>query len=265
MLPPQPRIASPKQAIQKPLLPVIEAEIEILPFTFWQHPFVQDILPFLTSLFLHICLIAVGLLTYKAVMDITNPTKVQAVIPIGDVTDEGVEGGIPHPGLGGDASRDAAQDKYMDVPANSKGIADKPGTALIPDLAGGAGNGEDEAVIGTGGRGIGRGGDENRVGRGTGNDTGILAPFGIPGGGGGVAPRSNFFKIDSGARLVCYVCDASGSMMTKFDSLRNELKKSTDNLKERQFFNVIFVGFALSSKCLFLKFFTLCTSFSDTQ
>lgn len=47
------------------------------------------------------------------------------------------------------------------------------------------------------------------------------------------------FQPTSEARVV-YVCDASGSMVTKFDDLRAEIRKSIRNLRPTQFFNVIF-------------------------
>src|SRR5207248_6263322 len=107
--------------------------------SFWQIPFVQDILPFLTSLVLHLGLIGLGILLYKTAEKMGDVTIVPTVIP-SEVIIEGAEvGGIPHPGLGDDATRDAAQDQFKDVPPDSTGVADKPSTSLQMALAGGGG------------------------------------------------------------------------------------------------------------------------------
>ncbi len=218
--------------------------------TIWQHPFVQDVLPFITSLVLHIGLIVMAYLfveVSKAVVaEFTE--REQIIIPDVEIGDaNGPPGGIPHPGLGGDPTRDAKQDRFRDVPPDSKGIAMKPGTALIPDMGGGQGQGEAGSgpmALGPGmiGRGMGVGfGSGDGAGSGTGDGSGILAPFGKPGGGGGIGPKSDFIGSGgSNVRRVAYVCDASGSMLNMFDALRFEIRKSVDKLQPNQSFNVIF-------------------------
>src|SRR5256885_8671269 len=49
--------------------------------SFWQIPFVQDILPFLTSLVLHLGLIGLGILLYKTAEKMGDVTIVPTVIP----------------------------------------------------------------------------------------------------------------------------------------------------------------------------------------
>jgi hypothetical protein len=217
------------------------------PLSIWQHPFIQDVLPFLTSLTLHLGLVILGLLVFRVSQIVRLPAHVeQIIIPDAEMVTNGPEGGIPHPGLGGDPTRDAAQDKFPDVPKDSKGLAEKPGPALQVSLLGG-GSGEDGSPsiisIGPGGLGKGTGvgaGVGSGFGSGTGDGTGQLAPFGVPGGGGGIGPKSNFIGLGGNARRIAYVCDASGSMLNMFDSLRVELRKSIDGLKPIQAFNVIF-------------------------
>src|SRR5438045_5294965 len=111
---------------------------------------------------------------------------------------------------------------------------------------GGAGD-NDDALIAVGaasgafGKGTGTGaGNGTGVGSGTGDGGGPMAPFGVPGGGGGIGPKSNFMGVGGNARTVAFVCDASGSMMGKMSSLKVELKKAVDGLKPVQGFNVIF-------------------------
>ncbi|MGB7161492.1 MAG: hypothetical protein WBD40_25760, partial [Tepidisphaeraceae bacterium] len=70
---------------------------------------------------------------------------------------------------------------------------------------------------------------------------GQIAPFGVPGGGGGIGPKANFVGISGNARRVVYVCDATGTMLgLKFKLLQKQLYKAMDILKPIQGFNVIF-------------------------
>ena len=225
----------------------------------WQAPFVQDVLPFVTSLILHIGLIALGLITAKTVEKIIYATREPVIIPDATIIEGAEVGGIPHPGLGGDDTRDAAQDQFKDVPPET-GIAEKPSSSLTMALAGG-GEGDNDNLIAVGptagkfGSGSGTGaGMGSGIGAGTG-EGGALAPFGIPGGGGGIGPKSPFMGVSGNAMKVAYVCDSSGSMMSLFDTLRVELRKAVDKLQPIQGFDIIFFsedGFLALDKQLLL-------------
>ncbi len=220
--------------------------------SFWQTPFAQNVLPFITSLVLHLSLILLAVLTVKAVEAVTRMKKVteQVIVAEASMMDDpdGDPNGIINPGSGGDPTRPMFQDKYKDVDPSSKGIAEEKGPNLIPKMAGGGGGEGDDAAgaiaIGPGGAlgsggglGLGKG---KGMGAGDGDGTGVLAPFGIPGGGGGIGPRANFMGFKGNARRIAYVCDATGSMVSWFDDLRMELRKSIENLRVVQSFNVIF-------------------------
>jgi hypothetical protein len=244
--PPQPR-PQPADVQKQATVDEEGGSEETVKRSFWQIPFVQDILPFVTSLVLHIGLIALGLLTYKTVTTMVEATKVPTVIPDATIVEGAEVGGIPHPGLGGDETRDAAQDKFKEIPPESTGIAEKPSTSLQMALVGGGAGDNDDSTIAIGansgafGKGSGTGiGTGTGVGSGTGDGGGALAPFGIPGGGGGIGPKSPFMGMSGNAMRVAYVCDSSGSMMSLFDILRVELRKAVDTLKPVQAFNVIF-------------------------
>jgi hypothetical protein len=240
-----------------------DEEEEGVQLSFWQTPFVQDILPFLTSLVIHITIIAIGVIFIKTVGKVIQVSKEPMVIPSEVIIDNAEIGGIPHPGLGGDETRDAAQDQYKDVPPDSTGIAEKPSDSLQTALkGGGAGDTSDNDIAiglsgGSFGKGTGTGsGVGTGVGSGTGDGGGPLAPFGIPGGGGGIGPKSPFMGVSGNAMKVVYLCDSSGSMMTKFDTLRQELRKAADGLKPIQSFDIIFFSednfVALDNKSLLL-------------
>jgi hypothetical protein len=216
--------------------------------SFWRQPFVQDVLPFLTSLVLHIGLIVFGYMMLKVGQAVVVALRQeQIIVPDAEMVASGPEGGIPHPGLGGDPTRDAAQDRFPDVPKDSKGLAEKPGPTLqVSLMGGGGGETEGQTPIGLGantaigaGGGIGAGLGKG-FGTGDGDGSGALAPFGVPGGGGGLGPKSNFIGLGGNAKKIAYVCDASGSMLNMFDSLRVELRKSIEYLKPIQSFNVVF-------------------------
>src|SRR5690349_11266625 len=65
--------------------------------TFGQSPFVQNWLPFLTSVVVHLSIIAVGVLFLRTYTIIVEYSKEPLVIP-SEVIVEGAEiGGIPHP------------------------------------------------------------------------------------------------------------------------------------------------------------------------
>src|SRR5947209_17713046 len=102
----------------------------------WQHPFVQNVLPFITSLMFHAAVVVIGIATWQVVKVTQAKAKEQVIIPEATMS-EGPEGGIPHPGLGGDPNRDAAQDQVLNVPPDSQGINDKQGKDLSQTLAGG--------------------------------------------------------------------------------------------------------------------------------
>lgn len=211
-----------------------------LPSTFWQRPFVQDILPFLTSLMLHLGIIALGILTYKAVVVITTVSKDPPIIsdPLSTIDDNSTK--IPQfKGLSDDPTRRAEQDKFPEVPPNATGLSDQRSNHQALAQGGGSGDSSDDAIalgikdgFGKPGKGFGNG-----VGDGLGTGGGFgLAPFGIPGGG-------IFNAVPIGGQRVgkiVFLCDSSGSMMNKFDALRVELRKAVDHLQPTQQFDIIF-------------------------
>ena len=265
-VPPDPKkgVRPPPAAIQAPPPPAPAAAPDVAveagamalgPETnFWQHPFVQQVLPFLTSLVLHVSLILLGYLTFRAARDIlasqpdAEAEKEQVikeqVTPIEadpsaflEMPQTSLKG---YAGLGNDPTRRAEQNKFPNVSPDSKGTAEKPGTSLIPQMGGDGGSADFSGVIGIGGAGgLRPGGGVARGGGGEGDGSGKnLAPFGNPGGGGGTPIR--FIGSTAVAKRIAYVCDASGSMMTMFDDLRAKIALSVGNLIPIQSFDVIF-------------------------
>jgi len=211
--------------------------------SFWQQEWVQNVLPFATSLLLHLGIVVVGYFGYKTVEAISKPAIEEQTVIADTGYTEGEVGGIPNPGLGEDPSRPAAQDQMQNV-APSDAWATNPSETLSQSvMSGGAGAEASEmSVIGIGGStGAGRSaGTGSGEGSGTGDGGGPAAAFGVPGGGGGIGPK--FMGQGTGARTrsMAFVCDASGSMINKISLLRKELQKTIDQLKAQQAFTVIF-------------------------
>jgi hypothetical protein len=207
--------------------------------SFWHRPFVQDVLPLVTSLLLHGGLIALGIITYRAVSVMVEASKTPAVIPEYVTPINADVSAIPQfRGLADDPTRRAEQDKIPDVPESATGLSDKRSVAMTLTAAGGAAgdNSDDAIALGLSkefGRGV--GGIGNESGLGTQGGSG-LAPFGLAGGGGNV----EFIIPGQRANRVVFLCDSSGSMMNKFDTLRQELRKAVDRLKGGQAFDIIF-------------------------
>ncbi|HEY8746441.1 MAG TPA: VWA domain-containing protein [Tepidisphaeraceae bacterium] len=229
------------EAIAAPGLPVVER-------TLLQNPFVQTVLPFVTSLTIHLTIILVGVVFFIGAKYVQ--TKVihqeEYIIPAASMINEGAPGGVPFQGLGADPNRKTMQDKLKDG-GTPEGWADKKGSKLELRAASGGGEGDSaDSTIGTGpGGGFGKGkagkgaGIGDALGGGDGDGGGPLAMFGTPGGG-GLGLKGPVFGASGNAKKIVFVCDASGSMLQKFDALKRELSRTVRQLRPSQSFSLIF-------------------------
>jgi hypothetical protein len=203
-----------------------------------QQPWVQDVLPLATSVILHVGIIAVGFLTYETIKTIQNKTEEQVVIPDAEIVENADVGGIPNPGLGGDPTKQAAQDEVKDVNPQDNAWNTKPSESLAASLAGAQGDTADNSIA------IGPNssfGSATGMAVGSGEAGGAMARYGPAGGGSGIGPRSPFMGVSGNAKEVVYICDATGTMLgLKFELLRQQLAKAVGDLKPIQKFNVIF-------------------------
>jgi hypothetical protein len=220
--------------------------------------FVQNVIPFLTSFSIHIGAIFLGMITYKTVATVVQSSQNQVVIPTAEITDQKTPEllgfvGVPRPrfmdlpdladghfGFDNDPSKMATQNKIMDPKVT--GYGEDLGKVTLMNAGGGVGD-TPVSIIGIGlatgkGRGLGSGtGDSNGSG-----DGGFgVAPWGVGGGG----DRDHLPTIfadpkNKMARKIVFVCDASGSMMNRFDDLRIQINNAVRNLRPTQFFNVMF-------------------------
>ena len=196
--------------------------------SFWQNPFVQNILPFATSLLLHAGILLMGYLTYQAVKTVTNVIKEQIIIPDATIVEGAEVGGVPNPGLGTDPNMQSTA--TLEVQEQTT----KTERSSISMGAIGGGDTSDGAI------GIGSGTASLRPGgSGTGTGEAAASPFGVPGGGSG--PRSPFMGVSGNAYRVVYICDASGTMLTRQYELKKKLRESIGVLKPVQSFNIFFL------------------------
>ena len=209
--------------------------------SFAQKPMVQNVLPFVTSVAVHLGIVIIAWVLWDNRGVIQRVIEEQIIVPDAAIVEGADVGGIPNPGLGGDPTRAAAQDITADTTA-SDSWADRKSEALQANLMGG---GETEStadtIIGVGAAGSTSVQASGQGSGGASDGTGQIAPFGVPGGGGGIGPKANFVGISGNARRVVYVCDATGTMLgLKFKLLQKQLYKAIDILKPIQGFNVVF-------------------------
>ena len=212
-----------------------------------EEPWVQEVLPFVTSIVVHLAILGVGVVFFLGARYVEKKIvhQEEVIIPSASMVDDGAPGGVPNQGLDNDPTRQAMQDKFKDG-GTPDGWADKKGSRLNLQSAGGGGEGEsNDSTIGLGpGGGFGKGkagrgsgvGDDLGAGEGEG---GPLAMFGTPGGG-AMGLKGPVFGHSGNAKKIAFVCDASGSMVSKFSSLRRELSGSIRQLKPVQSFSLIF-------------------------
>jgi hypothetical protein len=207
---------------------------------FWQRKWVQQVIPLATSLGVHASLLLLGLLTYTVVQQsLVRPVE-QVIIPDATLIEGAEIGSIPNPGLtNADPNRSAAQSEEAQAKTNEHWNQRKS-ESFTQALMSGPADSAGASVIGLGPRQTvgGRAGQSHSTGGG--DPAGQLAPFGLPGGGASLGPRTNFIGVSGNARKVVYLCDTSGSMMDVGYYLRRELKSSIEKLRPVQQFNVIF-------------------------
>jgi hypothetical protein len=199
---------------------------------FWQRPFVRDILPFITSLSLHSLLLIIGLLMYTAVQMVHRPMQIQ--VSSAEIT-------MPDPNemlgvVGNDPEKPWQKfQQNLTKEADAAGQSSFKGTKMELNPGGGANNDASASVFAGGPSAFGSKGLHG-AGTGDGPGDGILGQFGIPQSGGG----RGAFRVPYAAKEVVFVCDATGSMLNKMATLKDELNKAVILLKPTQSFDIVF-------------------------
>ncbi|HSI36295.1 MAG TPA: VWA domain-containing protein [Tepidisphaeraceae bacterium] len=209
------------------------AQVEAEPESFWQRPFVQNVLPLITSLAIHLAIVGVGVLTYKAIRAVSDVVSAPPPVLPGEVPD--VEQSNRPAMIGQDDPDKPHTQQLRDVPADATGVSTSAELRVNLNPASGGDDALDIA-IGASNNAFGPAGKGISARAGIGDEGGGLAPFAPPSKGGG----SPVFIVPGNARRVVYLCDSSGSMMTNFDSLRDQLRRAVDALRPIQEFDVVF-------------------------
>ncbi len=214
------------------------------PIGFWQQPWVQNVLPFVTSISIHAAILILGLLVWGVAAVVkAMPNQDQTIIPESTLAENGPPGGVPNVGPGGDPNRQALQDQDPNA-GTKEGFSDKQSPSLDVTKAGG-GAGDDASVFADGplaglGSGKGAGGGHGPgSGSGSGDGGGPMAMFGTPGGG-GIGPKGPVFGNGGNAHQIVFLCDGTGSMLNKMATLKDELTKAVGGLKPIQSFDIVF-------------------------
>lgn len=209
------------------------------PQGFWQQPWVQNVMPFVTSLTIHAAILIFGYLTFRVIDQVANGRKTedQTIIPDSTLSDNAQPGGVPNVGTGGDPLTEARQDTDANN-AKQDGWAQQQGANTVPTAAGSPdeGNGDmsDGPMSKSGGpRGIPGGNSDGDAGGGP------LSPFGAPGGG-GIGPKGPVFGSGGNAHQIVFVCDATGSMLNKLATVKDEMNKAIAALQPIQSFDIVF-------------------------
>ncbi len=203
---------------------------------FWRKPWVQTVLPWTTSVGVHLGIIALAVvvLASGAFSELlpTSEVQSQATIPTTVLAKDNI-GGVPNVGNLDDVT---SENKSLDPVADSQDFRNQgegdTATDLLTPTAGGSNANSISGITGMGALSDalgGGGGDGARL-------------FGEAGGGGG------FMGIDIGrpgdggaARRIVFISDSSGSMEGEPKWLLiNELKKAIEPLEVDQSFNVLF-------------------------
>ena len=202
--------------------------------SFWRKEWVQQVLPWTTSLLIHGGLIVVALVALVAYREYIAPPAVQqqAGIPTATLATDGQIGSVPNVGNVDDLT---SQNKSLNPVADSsdfraQGEGESASDLLTPTAGGQAANISGITGMGALSDALGGGGGEGSPLFGeAGGASGFMGiDIGTPGTGGAVY-------------RIAFVCDSSGSMdAEKRVLLFSELKKAVEPLTVDQAFNVVF-------------------------
>jgi len=206
------------------------------PAEFWQHRWVQNVLPLATSLIVHLSILAIGIALYRVVTQVKPAPRMQQIVPASAM--------IPRPDLPTGLSRAGSMDLQLPQAMQNQ-ISDMPINGIETRALGGAVDfstpgGEPALTAGLkpahSGGGIGAGM--------LGEPGGGFGQFGAPRLGGNPGVDTPIFKdgAKNGERKMIFLCDASGSMLGVFGALKQSLRDSVNqlDLTRGAQFNIIF-------------------------
>ena len=224
----------PQTEIEDAMLASAQPAPVVSQVNFWRQPWVQSVIPWTTSLTIHIAIItiALALLTSGVFHDlIQRVAQPQVIVPTATLAETNV-GSVPSVGTMDDVTSQSAQLDPVEQTRNPLPAGEGDNIEALMNAAGGS----SASITGI----TGMGSLADALGGGGGGEG--SATFGEPGGGGKFM-GFDFGKAGDGSAVtrVIFVCDASGSMEgdPKMLLLR-EMKRTVSGLKPIQFFNIFF-------------------------
>ncbi|MEM7807816.1 MAG: hypothetical protein AAF561_06880 [Planctomycetota bacterium] len=199
----------------------------------WRRSWMQTLVPWMTSLVVHLGLVGVALallVTVREVLD-TGPVLEQATVASTKLATENV-GATPNVGNTEDVTRQNASLNPVEQSQDFRSRGEGDSAADMLAAAGGATSSSITGITGMG-----------EVSDFLGGGGGDGAPlFGDAGGSGGFMGMDTGTLGDGGDVFrIAFVCDSSGSMAGERQLLLfNELRAAIESLETRQSFNVVF-------------------------
>jgi hypothetical protein len=216
---------------RRPVLPTVQLKAASSRDHHHAHParWVQDVLPFATSLIIHLSTLAIGVALYQ-VVTLAKPNEVtQVTIPDSTIA--------PKTNLPPGATANTPLN--MVLPDSPHATADMPGSldSTLKNFESSPGGPADTNPLF---RSIESGNTQSGIGNMTGPGTGS-GPLHLPQGIGGI-PGVKVGDVPGKGRRVIFMCDASGSMLGVFGALKAQMKESINSLdlSAGAEFNVIF-------------------------
>lgn len=197
----------------------------------WGNPAVASLTAAATSITLHAIVILIAFLGYinrEAIKKLIDTRNEQTIIPSAELTAN--PGGIPHPGMNNDPTRDAAQNIDPSVQQSDQFAESKSEDLNKTLMQGSSQTGGNTAA-----------GPKAGLGTNKGLSGGGLAKFGVPGGGGGIGPKGAVFG-DGGGNVtrIAFIIDGTGTMVgARYDLVKAQLVDTISKLKPIQQFNVL--------------------------
>ena len=203
-----------------------EAGLPTPPLEFWRRPWVQNVLPFASSIIIHLAILIALIATYQVAEKLAKVVQEQIIIP--DAALAPYAGGVPNPGLDQDSNSGQNTDASVTESSGFSRVDNNMSASTLANSTADAPSSQSTMMPGAPTSGL----LQNP-------SAGALAQFGNPGSG-SIGPHGKLFGHGGNATRIVYICDASGSMLTKMDLLKLELQKSVQDLSPVQAFNVVF-------------------------
>ena len=193
----------------------------------------QDVIPLATSLAIHAAILVIGYLGFRAIQGVPGPaSEEQTIVPVSTFDQNNPLIALQSLNTGDDLT---AVQRALDPSTLRGGESEVPGNHLAPtpsDRAADAPSDGTDGPLPTGVRGAVLDGNSHDA---AGDALGLFGPPGEIG-----AMNPTFGPLGGNVRRIVYICDATGSMLNKLQSVKDQMRKSIASLQPVQNFDIIF-------------------------